>query len=207
MQAMVEVVRLDFSGGKARDTSGYANHGSVIGPEQVPPEPTRPAALHFDGLDDRVIVRPSASLTSRAGLLVDTNLRFASLPHRSTIAEGYLSFSLSVDPDGSAVGAIYSGGRWHDVHGPPGKVSEGRWARVTFAAIPPDTLALTVDGTVVARAHVYFGRLGDIQWPYGLNIGGWPDANVRMLSGDLDRFRVHALMQPGLWPPALYGED
>lgn len=65
----------EASGTQVIDASGYANHGTTSGP--TPPGPTRVTtsqfgrALKFDGVDDWVTIKDSASLDLTTGLTIE----------------------------------------------------------------------------------------------------------------------------------------
>ena len=164
----------------ATDLSGQGNHGHRL--------PSRPDGgdadgFAFDGRHSRVVVFPAPSLQELGGVRVRARVRVDRLGDRRTIVEGYLAFVLSVEPDGALAGGIYSGDQWHTLVSPPATIPLGRWIDVAFTFDGRDTASLSVDGVVVASRCAPLGRVGSIEWPFGLNVGAWPDQDLRVLDG------------------------
>ena len=168
----------------ATDLSGYGNHG-----HRLPSGPgnTGGAAVAdgfaFDGLHSRVVVFPAPSLQELGGVRVRARVRVDRLGDRRTIVEGYLAFVLSVEPDGALAGGIYSGDQWHSMVSSPATVPLGRWIDVAFTFDGRDTASLSMDGVVLASRCAPLGPIGSIEWPFGLNVGAWPDQDLRVLDG------------------------
>ncbi|WP_405771914.1 LamG domain-containing protein [Actinacidiphila glaucinigra] len=170
------VVHHDYTSGTCTDTSGFGNHGfGTMSPDTD--------GMPFDGHSSRVVVFPAPSLTNLGGLRARVRLRPDALSERRTLIEGYLAFSLSIEPDGALLGAVYAGLKWYVLSTPPGIVTTGRWTDVAFVYDGRDTMSLSADGTLIALRQDLLGRIADIEWPYGLNIGAWPDDDVRIFAG------------------------
>ncbi|GAA3446533.1 LamG-like jellyroll fold domain-containing protein [Planomonospora venezuelensis] len=171
------VVHHRYGSGSCADLSGYANDGhataGTAGAEGMP----------FDGRSTRVVVFPALSLTDLGGIRARARVQVDELDDRRTIMEGYLSFSFSVEPDGALSGSVYTGLEWHLIRTGPGVVPRHRWIDVGFVYDGRDSASLSLDGRVVASRHADFGRMGGVEWPYGLNIGAWPDEAARVFSG------------------------
>lgn len=168
-----------YTSGTCADHSGYANHGY---PSAGTPGPD---GMAFDGRTTRVVVFPARSLATLGGFRIRARVRLDELADRRTVMEGYLAFHFSVDPEGSLVGSFLAGQEWHLITSPPGAVGTGRWVDLGFVYDGRDHMALSVDGRTVAVRHANLGRVGGIEWPYGLNIGAWPDEAARVFSGQM----------------------
>ncbi len=174
------VVHHRYTAGTARDLSGHDNHGY-----RLPAPPGRPDddATVFDGRSTRVVVFPSSSLAGLSAVRARARIFVERLGDRRTIVEGYLAFAFGVEPDGALAAAVLTGFRWDGVTTGPGAVPVGRWVDVGFVYDGRDTTVLTVDGEIVASRHLPLGRVGGVQWPYGLNVGAWPDGDLRVFHG------------------------
>ncbi|GAA3782323.1 LamG-like jellyroll fold domain-containing protein [Streptomyces chiangmaiensis] len=183
------VVHHDYTSGTCADTSGYGNHGySTTSPN--------PDGLPFDGRSTRVVVFPAPSLTNLGGIRARVRLRADALSERRTLIEGYLAFSFSIEPDGALLGAVYAGLKWYVLSTPPGIVTTGRWTDVAFVYDGRDTMSLSADGTLIALRQDLLGGIADIEWPYGLNIGAWPDDDVRVFAGVMSELWLWRLPTP-----------
>jgi hypothetical protein len=180
-----------YGTGAALDFSGYENNGRVEGnPRRVAGPRPETAALGFDGVDDRIVVPPSVSLRRLPGLRVDASVRLDELGGRRTIVEGSSSFSLLVEPDGIVEGTVYNGSRWEGVRSARDAIPLGRWVRITFVYDGLDTSALYLDDTLLGLDHRPLGSIEPVDWPFGLNVGGWPDRDVRMFRGAIDEVKL-----------------
>lgn len=175
------VVHHRYAAGTARDLSGYDNHGYRLPAPAGGPDD----ATVFDGRSTRVVVFPSASLAGLGAVRARARIFVEQLGDRRTIVEGYLAFAFGVEADGALAGAVLTGFRWDGVTSDPGAVPVGRWVDVAFAYDGRDTTVLTVDGTIVASRCLPLGRVAGVQWPYGLNIGAWPDGDLRVFHGKI----------------------
>ncbi len=172
----------------ARDRSGHENHGHLVCTTLVGDH----AALAFDGVRSRVVVAPSRSLRSLNDLLAAVEVRVDAAPERTTLVEGYLSFSLVVEPDRRLGGYLYAGDRWFGLQSTSNLVPLGQWITVAFHYDGSSHLLLQLDGRVVAAKEVALGPALGVAWPLGLNLGGWPDDDSRMLHGMLRWFELWA---------------
>ncbi|GAA0360180.1 hypothetical protein GCM10009530_06850 [Microbispora corallina] len=170
------VVHHRYTSGSSADLSGHGNHGhSATRPD--------PDGMPFDGRGSRVVVFPSPSLADLGGVRARVRLRADALAERRTLVEGYLAFSFSIEPDGALLGSVYAGLQWHVLATAPGLVPTGRWVDVSFVYDGLDLMTLSVDGALAASREDNLGRVGGVEWPYGLNIGAWPDDDVRVFDG------------------------
>jgi hypothetical protein len=170
------VVHHRYTSGSCADLSGHGNHGHST-------TAATPEGMPFDGHSTRVVVFPSPSLTELGGLRARVRLCADALAERRTLVEGYLAFSFSIEPDGALLGSVYAGLRWYVLATSPGVVPAGRWVDVGFVYDGLDTMTLSVDASLVALRQDNLGRVGGVEWPYGLNIGAWPDDDARVFSG------------------------
>lgn len=168
------VVHHDYASGSCVDLSGHGNDGHRI--------PAGPDPAEFDGRHTRVVVLPTAGLADLGGIRAKARLRVDELGDRRTIMEGYLAFAFGVEPDGTLFGSLYADLRWQEIRTPPAAVPLHGWVDVTFGYDGRDTATLSV-GDVVTTRYAPLGRMGGVQWPYGLNIGAWPDHDLRVFSG------------------------
>jgi hypothetical protein len=186
------VLHHTFDGGEARDLSGHANHGDIIGARSATGRTPGSTALLFDGVDDRVVVPASSTLADVGGICVAAWIRLDGTGRKRTVVEGYLSFALTIERDGSLSGFMYTGERWHDFASAPGAVTAGTWHELRYLYDGRDTSVLSVDDRIVARDLSPLGPIHGVSPPFGLNIGAWPDADLRVFAGLIDEVRIWA---------------
>lgn len=178
----------DYRQGHAVDLSGFGNHGAIVGaPFSVEGNET---GLMLDGQVSRVVVRPSPALGAMGGLRVTVQARLDELTERSNLVEGFLSFALLVHGDRAIQGSVYDGETWITARSAPGAVTEGRGFECTYSCRSRFGSHLYLDGALVGwdrRAPV---AINPVSWPFGLNIGGWPDADAFMFKGRLSVVRL-----------------
>jgi hypothetical protein len=182
------VMHHDYTSQTTADLSVYGNDG-----HRTPAANGGADLTVFDGNSTRVVALPSTTLDDLRGVNVQARVRVDRLDERRTLVEGYVSFALVVDADGSMSGSVYTGERWEDVRTPPDTVPVGQWIDVGFIYDGVDTGHLTLDGTHVAARYAPLGSVRGVAWPYGLNVGAWPDRDVRMLVGSISEVRVWRL--------------
>lgn len=164
------------------DLSGYGNFGFG----RVTAAPGRdgePEAAAFNGVDSRIFVLPSRSLNRSGGIRIQTHVRIDALGRRRTLAEGYLSFALYAETDGAIGGSILSLSEWSGIRSAPGLVALGRWMLVEFSYSDEGLMSLVVNDELVAEGYRRLGPARGIEWPFGLHVGAWPDADERVLQG------------------------
>jgi hypothetical protein len=184
------VVHHDYASGSTADLSGHGNHGYRSAADDVMAD--RDLAT-FDGRSTRVVVLPSNTLADLRGVRMRVRMRLDRLGDRRTIIEGYLAFAFVVDPDGALAGGVYTAYRWDEVRTPAAAVPLGRWVDVEFVYDGRDTASLSLDGTPVASRYVPLGTVGSVEWPYGLNVGAWPDRDLRVFDGSIAEVRLWRL--------------
>ena len=168
-----------------RDLSGHGNHGASVSAVAA-----RSGALAFDGMSSRVFVPPSPSLSRAGGIRADVVARAAELGRRRTLVEGYLSFSLTVEADGSLAGGVLQHGGWSSTWSRPGLVPPDTWLRMSLVCTSDGIVALELDGQVVGESHRWPAAPAGIRWPFGLSIGAWPDDDQRVWSGEIEEVRM-----------------
>jgi hypothetical protein len=188
------------SGAQAFDLSGHDNHGRVVrGSESsTVDERTAPKGdgLRFDGLTTRVVVPPSSSLTSLGAVRVDARLLVQAGEHRRTIVEGFLAMSFYIEPDDSLGGGVYTGHHWCGAYSNARVVPTARPIDVSFLYDGLATSILQVDRRIVATVDRPLGTVRSIEWPFGLNVGAWPDADRRMFRGIIYELKIWRARRP-----------
>jgi len=188
-----------YAGGQAEDRSGFGNHGRIEGPVPAAGRSHGSGSLAFDGVDDRIVVLPSPSLNDLSALRVSAWIWLEELGGRRTIVEGYGSFSLLVEPDGILEGTIYNGSRWEGVRSRPNLLPFSDWVNVTYVYDGARTSALYMNGERVGFNLRPLGRIEPVRWPFGLNIGAWPDQNRRVFKGRIEELKLWRISSE---PPA-----
>jgi hypothetical protein len=140
-------------------------------------------AMGFDGNRSRIIVLPSDSLAELDGIRITTWLWVDEVVGRHTIIEGYLAFAMFIDADRSFGGTIYNGFNWGGVFTEPGAITLRQWHKLSFTYDGVDTAMLHIDDVRRAEEYSPLGRVSGVRWPYGINVGAWPDADKRVLHG------------------------
>ena len=171
-----------YRAGTATDLSGHGNDGHRIAPRPGDGSAGQDPSV-FDGVATRVVVPPAPSLDALGAVRVRARVLVEELGDRRTIAEGYLAFAFGVEADGALAGSVLTGFQWDGVTSAPGAVPLGRWVELAFTYDGRDTALLSVDGEVVAARHLPLGRVAGVRWPYGLNVGAWPDGDLRVFKG------------------------
>ncbi|MGW3248838.1 LamG-like jellyroll fold domain-containing protein [Streptomyces sp. NPDC001070] len=178
-----------YSDPGAQDLSGHGNHGygDVL---RVAESDGTPGAAVFDGLHDRIFVPPSAALARCGGIRVDVVVRLDELGHRRTLVEGYLSFAVHVEGDGSLGAAVYRYLEWYGIQSRKSLVPVGSWLAITFTYTDDGAMTLSLNGELVAEGYRRLGPANGIAWPFGLSVGAWPDADQRVLKGQLAELKL-----------------
>jgi hypothetical protein len=174
----------------ADDRSGHDNHGHVAGSPPVGQALTDELGLHFNGRDTRVTVLPGPTLEDLRAMRVTTTLWVEEVGQRQNIIEGYLSFALFIEADASLHAIVYDGTWWRGITSRPGVVPPREWVTVTFTYDRQDTSVLYLNNVLVASYVGYLGDVASIQWPFGLQIGAWPDGDSYMLKGKIREVTV-----------------
>jgi hypothetical protein len=178
------------------DLSGHGNHGYLVSPVTNSTEQTAKALL-LDGTTSRVIVRPSPSLRNLGAILVTAEILVDEQVHRRTLIEGFLAFSVVIEGDGSLSAFVYTGEQWFGVESQPGEIPLNKWVKAGFYYDGLSTFVLTLDGKMIAERELAVGSILSVEWPFGLNIGGWPDTDSRMFKGKIRELKLwKAAQQP-----------
>jgi len=171
------------------DLSGHGNYGYATAGRAMGRD-GQLTGRQFDGVASRIYVRPSTTLTRPGGLRADVSVLVEELGHRRTLIEGYLSFALFVEGDGAIGAGIYRYKEWSGVQTPPGLVPLGSWITVSFRYTGDGVMTLSLNDEIVAESYRQLGDAAGIEWPFGLNIGAWPDGDQRILKGRVDEVRL-----------------
>jgi hypothetical protein len=184
------VLHHDYATETAQDLSGNDNHGRISHLSLV--EGMRPstAALGFDGYTDRVVVFPSESLNDLKALRISAWIWVQELGQRRNLLEGFVSFAMMIEEDGTLQCKVYDGTRWDGVWTPPNTIPVQEWIQVHFVYDGDETAALYVNDHLVAKRYWHLGHVHSIAWPYGLNIGAWPDADRYVFAGKIATLKV-----------------
>ncbi|RPI54017.1 MAG: hypothetical protein EHM56_06655, partial [Chloroflexi bacterium] len=153
------VLHHNYRAGNARDLSGNDNHGLLVQPLAAEGSQPSTAALGFDGLHTRVVVFPSESLVDLGAIRFSARLWLQDLGQRRNLLEGFLSFSLMIEEDGTLQAKVYDGTRWDGIWSPPGAVPLRRWVQVHWIYDGHDTSALYLDEQLLARRYRPLGRV------------------------------------------------
>jgi hypothetical protein len=181
-------------GARAIDLSGHDNHGRVVRASEsasvVEQSEAGGHGLRFDGVTTRVVVPPSPSLESLGAVRINVRLLLEARGHRRTIVEGFLAISFFVEPDGILAGTIYTGHHWYGAYSNAPVVPTDHPVDLSFVYDGLATSILQVDRRIVAVAERPIGPVPGVAWPFGLNIGGWPDADRRMFQGIIYELKI-----------------
>lgn len=182
---------LHYKYGQAKDLSGNDNHGHLCTPELVEGRNPEVKAFYFNGIDTRIEVLPSATLSNLRGLRATAWLWVEELGQRRNIMEGFLSFAFCIEADRSLRGAIYNGSTWQPIwRSYPNTIPLQEWVYVKYIYDGIDTSVLYVNDKLVASQYGYFGKVQVVQWPFGLNIGAWPDKDRFVFKGKIDEVKL-----------------
>ena len=146
--------------------------------------------MGFDGQRSRIVVLPSPWLAPLGGIRVTAWLWVDEIVGRHTIVEGYLAFAVFLDADGTVGGTFYNGFDWGGVRSGPDAVPTRRWVHLAVAYDGVDTSTIHLDGALCGHMYSPFGPIQGVAWPYGLNVGAWPDADKRVFSGRIDELEL-----------------
>jgi uncharacterized protein YeaC (DUF1315 family) len=170
---------------RPHDLSGNGNYGYGAPHRGPGSRPGRKAAL-FDGSADRIFVTPSHTLTRPGDIRADLTVKLDAFGHRRTLIEGYLSFAVGVEGDGALGGSVYRAQQWTGVQTGPGLVPLDTWITVTFVYTKDGAMMLSMNGETVAESYQELGEAAGLAWPFGLNIGAWPDGDQRLWQGCIE---------------------
>jgi hypothetical protein len=172
------------------DLSG---HASVVQSHHVAMaggRTSRELAMGFDGIRSRIVMLPSSWLADLGGIRVTSWLWVEDVAGRHTIIEGYLAFALFIDADCSIGGTFYNGFDWGGVRSLPGVVPLRQWLKLSFTYDGIDTSTIHINDVMCAHEYSPFGPVLGVEWPYGLNVGAWPDAEKRVFNGRIQELTL-----------------
>jgi hypothetical protein len=155
---------------------------------------------------DRILVTPSPTLTRSGDIRADLTVKLDALGHRRTLIEGYLSFAFGVEGNGALGASVYRALDWTGVQSRPGLVPLETWITVTFLYTEDGTMLLSMNGTTVAESYQELGKASGLGWPFGLNIGAWPDGDQRMWQGCIEEVMLWRSMPEDAEPVSSSGE-
>jgi hypothetical protein len=147
-------------------------------------------AAVLDGVRDRIYVPPSSSLMRPGAVRTALVATLDELGQRRTLVEGYLSFAFHVESDGSIGAGVLRFGSWHGIRSSPNAISVGTWHTFEFGYTDAGVMSVLLDGVTVAEAVRSLGEADGVSWPFGLNIGAWPDADLRLFKGRIAEVRL-----------------
>jgi hypothetical protein len=178
----------DYRKGEAVDLSGNNNHGRLCSPVIVEGRVPGTKALSFNGINDRVIVAPPAA--EFGAVRITSWVRVEKLGSRQNIVEGFLSFALFIEGNGSLRASLYRDSKWHSLSSDPGLVPTREWVRTEYIYNGSDLSALYIGERLVASRYGYLGKVRSVRWPFGLHIGAWPDADKYALKGRIENMKL-----------------
>jgi len=172
------------------DVSGHGGAVRAVHVRAVEGPTAHGPAMEFDGRRSRIAVLPSPTLDEIEGVRVTARIWIDTLMGRHTVLEAYLAFALFIEADGSVGATVYSGTDWGGLRSDPGVVPLRRWVDMEYSYDGIDTSEIHLDGALQAQEYSSFGPVRGVQWPYGVSVGAWPDADKRMFQGRMDAVRL-----------------
>ena len=176
------VVRHRYTQGIAIDLSGNRNHGSPIALEEGTGEWQN--SLEWRETASRLWIAPSPTLQDLGQMSLDIEfwLHPDAPSARLNLAEGHLSFSLSINPGrGLGFSIVDAHDEWNGALTRPGIVDVATWHSVTVTHDGYGLCRIQLDGNLVAESIVP-GPVRSVG-PLGLSVGTWPDANEYVFRG------------------------
>ena len=180
----------DYRTGEAKDLSGHQNHGRVENAIFSEGRKAGELALSFNGMNSRVIVPPSKSLADLGSLRVDALVWLDDLDRRHNIMEGFLAFAFIIEENGKVEAKVYNGKRWDGVTTPPHTMPIKEWIEVTFIYDGLDTGAIYLNNVLAATKYWELGHVHGVEWPFGISIGAWPDADSFIFNGKMEQIKL-----------------
>jgi hypothetical protein len=176
---------------KIVDLSGNANHGHYSSSRLVEARSLGRKSLYFNGINDRVVVLPSESLMELSAIRATAWLWVEELGQRRNIIEGFLSFAFFIEADGSLRGSIYDGSIWKPIlKSKPNTIPLQEWVHILYVYDGIDTSLIYVNNKLIVSNYSYYGKVQSVQWPFGLSIGAWPDADKFMFKGKIGGIKL-----------------
>lgn len=169
------VIHHTYAQGVAFDISSNRNHGVLT--DVTPGSGQFERSFLFDQPSSRIDVAPSTTLEHLRAIRVRVVFYWqpnGGAPHRHNLIEGFVSFALFIQPDGSLVGTIVDAdGNWRGAVSQPGVVTPGSFHVADFIHDGINRCVLFIDGAQVSYADVR-GPVRSVG-PLGIAIGHWPD--------------------------------
>jgi concanavalin A-like lectin/glucanase superfamily protein len=176
------VLHHTYIGGSTFDVSGFSNHGI---PEDVTPGTGATAGSYqFDQPTSGILVGPSGSLSNLVAIRARIKFRHEPINQaRFNLMEGFLSFAMFIQPDGSLRATIVdANGAWTGATTPAGTVSPNVWHEAELQHDGVSRLRILLDGTVVAANDNVPGPVRSVG-NLGVAIGRWPDQHTYQFAG------------------------
>jgi hypothetical protein len=178
----------EMSGDVAFDSSGYGNHGTVIGgPQWV--DGIKGGAIKLDGIDDYINCGNDQSLDIAAQITIAAWVKTEDAgngKHVPFVTKGDHSYGLKHYSQNSIEFFIYSGGWWQAARFPVDGSFNGLWHHVA-GTYDGAYIRLFVDGTLKAST-AYSGLIASSS--FDVNIGRNSEAN-RYYNGLIDDVRIY----------------
>ena len=176
--------------GSTFDVSTFGNHGQ---PHLVTAgTATFASSLHFHQSDSRITVAPSQSLNNP--FAIAAMVRFyvdGTMTARLNLIEGFMSFSLFIEPTGALTGTIVDANNaWTGTTSPASLVKPGAWHEAWLTHDGISQLTLQCDGTTVAVARNVYGPVRSVG-NRGVAIGNWPDRGQYPFAGYIDEVKLY----------------
>ncbi len=187
-----------YHDGLVLDSTSHQNNAKISGPVSK-----HRGYISFRGADAQLeIPAIDESLTSFGALRIQAFVRPQPISHRYNIIEGWMSFALFIESDGSLTGTVYDGHRWVGPNSGQIKVPINKWSRVCLEYDGVSILSLKLNGRIVgSRLDISSKILPPRQV---ITLGHWPRGDGRYtLKGDLGHIRIEKRDQQDYWRDTL----
>lgn len=180
------IVHHNYDGRTAVDVSENRNHGRLEGVQ------LGGGSAHFGGGGDCVRILSTADLQSLRA--VRTAVRFKWEPgpkRRYNLIEGFLSFALVIDDDGSLHGTINNKQLgWIGAQSAAHVVQPGVWHEALMVHDGFSAIRVDLDGHTVAESFDVRGPMRGVAAPLGICIGHWAGDDRYSFIGEIDDVKV-----------------
>lgn len=179
-----------YTFGSTFDISTFGNHGQ---PHLVTAGTAAFASsLHFQQSDSRVTVAPAQTLNNP--FAIAAMVRFyvdGTMASRLNLIEGFMSFSLYIEPSGALTGTIVDANNlWTGTSSQASLVKPGAWHEAWLTHDGISQLTLQCDGATVAIARNVYGPVRSVG-NLGVAIGNWPDRGQYPFTGYIDEVKLY----------------